>query len=56
MGALSGGFAVPGQRFAAVVTLVVTASGGAVLGIGAAFGGLAAGIGAQLPKRLKPRG
>lgn len=44
MGAASGAFAVPEQRFAAVVTLTVTASGVAVFGIGAAFWGLAAGL------------
>ncbi|WP_444666803.1 benzoate/H(+) symporter BenE family transporter [Cereibacter changlensis] len=43
-GAASGAFAVPEQRFAAVVTLTVTASGVAVFGIGAAFWGLAAGL------------
>lgn len=45
MGALSTGFAMPEQRFAATITLVVTASGLALLGIGAAFWGLVAGIG-----------
>ena len=43
-GALTTGFAVPQQRFAAVVTLAVTASGVAILGIGAAFWGLVAGL------------
>ncbi len=44
MGALSGAFAVVETRFAAVMTLVVTASGVVVFGIGAAFWGLAAGL------------
>ena len=42
--ALTGAFAVPSQRFAAVVTLAVTASGVAAFGIGAAFWGLVAGL------------
>lgn len=43
-GALTGAFAHPVQRFAAGVTLAVTASGTAFLGIGAAFWGLLAGL------------
>jgi benzoate membrane transport protein len=43
-GALAGAFAQVPQRFAAVVTLTVTASGVAAFGIGAAFWGLIAGI------------
>ncbi len=44
MGALSGAFTAPQTRFAATVTLVVTASGTAFFGIGAAFWGLFAGL------------
>lgn len=44
MGALSGAFAAPEQRFAATLTLAVTASGVAAFGIGAAFWGLLAGL------------
>ncbi len=43
-GAATGAFAVPEQRFAGAVTLVVTASGVAVFGVGAAFWGLLAGL------------
>lgn len=43
-GALAGAFAAPGQRFAATLTLAVTASGVAAFGVGAAFWGLAAGL------------
>ena len=43
-GAATAGFAVPEQRFAAMVTLVVTAAGVSILGVGAAFWGLIAGI------------
>jgi benzoate membrane transport protein len=43
-GALAGAFAPVPQRFAAAVTLTVTASGVAAFGIGAAFWGLAAGL------------
>jgi benzoate membrane transport protein len=53
MGALSGAFAQPDQRFAATMTLAVTASGVAAFGIGAAFWGLLAGIGVQLLERLR---
>ncbi len=44
MGALTGAFAKPDQRFAATITLAVTASGTAFAGIGAAFWGLLAGL------------
>lgn len=44
MGALAGAFAHPDQRFAATMTLAVTGSGVAMLGIGAAFWGLLAGL------------
>ncbi|WP_237685018.1 benzoate/H(+) symporter BenE family transporter [Szabonella alba] len=44
MGAASAAFATPEQRFPALVTLVVTGAGLPVLGIGAAFWGLVAGI------------
>lgn len=53
MGALSGAFAQPDQRFAATLTLAVTASGVAAFGIGAAFWGLVAGIGVQLLDRAR---
>jgi benzoate membrane transport protein len=43
-GAMAGAFAQAPQRFAAAVTLTVTASGVAAFGIGAAFWGLAAGL------------
>jgi benzoate membrane transport protein len=55
MGALAGAFAAPDQRFAATVTLVVSASGVAAFGIGAAFWGLVAGIGVQALERLRPK-
>ena len=41
---LSAGLAVEGERFSAVVTFVVTASGMSAFGIGAAFWGLLAGL------------
>lgn len=44
LGAMVGAFTPLPTRFAAVVTLVVTASGVAIFGIGAAFWGLVAGI------------
>ena len=53
MGALSGAFATPDQRFAATMTLVVTASGVSAFGIGAAFWGLLAGIAVQALERFK---
>jgi benzoate membrane transport protein len=51
-GALTTGFAVPDQRFAAVTTLAVTASGVAILGIGAAFWGLVAGLAVFAAERI----
>lgn len=44
MGALTGAFTPPATRFAATMTLAVTASGVAAFGIGAAFWGLVAGL------------
>ena len=44
MGALTAAYAVPETRFAATITLAVTASGVAIAGIGAAFWGLLAGL------------
>ncbi len=44
MGALTGAFTPPVTRFAATVTLTVTAAGVAAFGIGAAFWGLLAGL------------
>lgn len=43
-GALTGAFTPPQSRFAATITLTVTASGIALFGIGAAFWGLLAGL------------
>ncbi|SEO11981.1 benzoate membrane transport protein [Pseudorhodobacter antarcticus] len=51
MGAAAGAFAVPDQRFAALVTLVTTASSVSFFGIGAAFWGLLAGIGIYAMER-----
>lgn len=53
MGSLAGAFAVAEQRFAATLTLAVTASGVSAFGIGAAFWGLVAGIGIQLLERFR---
>jgi benzoate membrane transport protein len=53
MGALTGAFAEPSQRFVATLTLAVTASGVAAFGIGAAFWGLVAGMGVQLLDRVR---
>lgn len=53
MGALSGAFAAPKTRFAATVTLVVTASGVAAFGVGAAFWGLVAGLAVQALEQLR---
>lgn len=44
MGALTGAYAHADQRFAATITVSVTASGVAIAGIGAAFWGLVAGL------------
>ncbi|NEY91881.1 benzoate/H(+) symporter BenE family transporter [Tabrizicola oligotrophica] len=52
-GALSGAFAMPETRFAATVTLAVTASGVAAFGIGAAFWGLVAGLVVQGMEKLR---
>ncbi len=58
-GALSGAFSPPVTRFAAAVTLTVTASGVAIFGVGAAFWGLVAGLAVwgleALASRLKSR-
>jgi benzoate membrane transport protein len=53
MGALTGAFAAPDQRFAATLTLAVTASGVAAFGIGAAFWGLVAGLAVFGLERLR---
>lgn len=55
MGALTGAFAPAETRFASVLTLVVTASGIAVFGIGAAFWGLAAGLMVVIAERTGGR-
>ena len=55
IGALSAAFADPADRFAAAVTLIVTASGFAVLGIGAAFWGLVAGLTICASERVRTR-
>jgi benzoate membrane transport protein len=57
-GALAGAYVAPASRFAASITLTVTASGIALFGVGAAFWGLLAGL-AMLAletaaKRLRP--
>lgn len=44
MGALTGAFAHPDQRFPATITLAITGAGVAFAGIGAAFWGLLAGL------------
>lgn len=54
MGALTGAFASPEQRFPATLTLVTTASGMAAFGIGAAFWGLALGLAAWGLQHLRP--
>ncbi len=57
-GALSGAYSPPQSRFAASITLTVTASGLALFGVGAAFWGLLAGLAMLVLetglKRLKP--
>lgn len=53
MGAATGAFATADTRFAATVTLVVTASGVAAFGIGAAFWGLVAGLAVQGLEKLR---
>ena len=52
MGALSGAMTIADQRFAATVTIAVTASGIAAYGIGAAFWGLLAGLTIGLLERV----
>ena len=54
-GALTTGYALPEQRFAATVTLAVTAAGVPFLGIGAAFWGLVAGLGLYATERAWSR-
>ncbi|MCU0904961.1 MAG: benzoate/H(+) symporter BenE family transporter [Tabrizicola sp.] len=54
MGALTGAFATPEQRFPATLTLVTTASGMAAFGIGAAFWGLAIGLAAWGLQHVRP--
>ncbi|WP_395541975.1 benzoate/H(+) symporter BenE family transporter [Neotabrizicola sp. sgz301269] len=54
-GALATAMAIPEQRFAAVLTLGVTAAGVPFLGIGAAFWGLVAGVGLYLMERTAAR-
>ncbi len=53
MGALAAAYAVPEQRFAATMTLVVAGSGMVVAGIGGAFWGLLAGLAIWALERLK---
>ncbi len=55
IGALSAAFADPTGRFAAAATLIVTASGFAALGIGAAFWGLCAGLIIYVGEHVKAR-
>ena len=54
-GALTGAFATPDQRTPAALTVVVTASGMAAFGIGAAFWGLIVGLLVWGLDHLKPR-
>ena len=54
MGALTGAFTSPDQRFPATLTLVTTASGTAAFGIGAAFWGLAVGLAVWGLHHLRP--
>lgn len=54
-GALTGAFAHPDQRLPAALTVVVTASGLAAFGIGAAFWGLVVGLVVWGLDHLKPR-
>ncbi|GAB1362697.1 benzoate/H(+) symporter BenE family transporter [Rhodobacter sp.] len=55
-GALATAMAVPEQRFAAVLTLGITAAGVPFLGIGAAFWGLVAGVAFHLLDRVARKG
>ncbi len=52
-GALTTAFALPEQRFAAALTLAVTGSGVALLGVGAAFWGLLAGLSVYAMERFR---
>lgn len=54
-GALATAMAVPEQRFAAVLTLGITAAGVPFLGVGAAFWGLVAGVAVYLTERAARR-
>jgi benzoate membrane transport protein len=54
-GALTTAMAVPEQRFAAVLTLAVTASGVPFFGVGAAFWGLLAGLALHATERAAAR-
>lgn len=54
-GALTGAFAQADQRLPAALTVVVTASGMAAFGIGAAFWGLIVGLAAWGLDRMRPR-
>lgn len=54
-GALATAMAVPDQRFAAVLTLGITAAGVPFLGVGAAFWGLVAGVALYLTERAARR-
>ena len=54
-GALTGALKDEAERFPAVLTLAVTASGVSLFGIGSAFWGLAAGIAALAAQNLKLR-
>lgn len=55
MGALTGAFAHPDQRFPATITLAITGAGIAFAGIGAAFWGLLAGLAIWGLERLARR-
>jgi benzoate membrane transport protein len=54
-GALTGALKDEAERFPAVLTLAVTASGVSLFGVGSAFWGLAAGIAALAAQNLKSR-
>ena len=54
-GALATAMAVPEQRFAAVLTLAITAAGVPFLGVGAAFWGLVAGVAVFVLERAARR-
>ena len=53
-GAATGAFTAPETRFAAAVTLAVTAAGVSAFGIGAAFWGLVAGLAVWALDHAKP--